>query len=204
MPGKRPLPRSRRTRGVAVEVERIGERLRTLRLAKRLTIARLAAQAGVPGSSISKIENGQLRPSLVHAINLAEALGENLGFLLGRYRDHAQPRAVVRAHDRDSIDYPEMGLALQDMSGRFAPGVLEARLGVLEPGAHSGIEPMTHEGEEMCFVLEGAIRYRIDDSTIDLGTREIVQFKSSMPHSWENAHPGRTRVLWVFSDGVSF
>lgn len=188
----------------AIEVERIGERLRELRLAKRLTIARLAALSGVPGSSISKIENGQLRPSLVHAINLAEALGENLGFVLGRYRDRPQPRAIVRAADRDSIDYPEMRLALQDMSGRFAPGVLESRLGVLAAGAHSGIEPMTHAGEELCLVIEGAIRYRIDDTTFDLGAGEVLQFKSDRPHSWENAHRGATRVLWVFSDGLSF
>lgn len=201
-------PRTRRTKAgrgrAAIEVGRIGERLRTLRLGRRFTIARLAALSGVPGSSISKIENGQLRPSLVHAINLAEALGENLGFLLGRYRDRPEPRAVVRAADRDRIDYPEMGLALQDMSGRFAPGVLEARLGVLERGAHSGVEPMTHAGEELCFVIEGAIRYRIDDHTFDLAAREVLQFKSAIPHSWENAHGGETRVLWVFSDGLSF
>ncbi len=186
----------------------IGLRLQTLRLGKGLTVRKLAVLAGVPGSTISKIENGQLRPSLVHAINLATALQENLAFLVGRYRDRPRPRSVVRASDRQTINYPELGFALQDLSGQFLPGVLEARLGMLEPGAHSGVDPMTHRGEEICYVVEGAIRYRIDNGidieTLELQPREYLQFKSSTPHSWENSHSGQTKVLWVFSDGLSF
>lgn len=186
----------------------IGKRLQSLRLGKGLTVRKLAVLAGVPGSTISKIENGQLRPSLVHAINLATALQENLAFLGRRYRDHPQPRSVVRVSERRTINYPELGFALQDLSGQFLPGVLETRLGMLEPGAHSGVEPMTHRGEELCYVVEGAIRYRIDNGmdteTLELQPREFLQFRSSAPHSWENAHSGQTKVLWVFSDGLSF
>ena len=111
---------------------RVSERLRALRLGRKLTISRLAELSKVPASTISKIENGQLRPSLVHAINLASALQENLGFLVARFRERPQPRVVLRRAERDTIEYPEMGLTLQDLSGHFLPGVLEARLG------HSG------------------------------------------------------------------
>lgn len=183
---------------------KVGERIKALRLAKRLTLQQLADLSGVPASSISKIENGQLRPSLVHAINLASALDENLAFLVGKYRAHPKPRSLVRAAARDRLDYPEMGLSLQDLSGRFIPGMLEARIGVLAVGAHSGLDPMTHRGEEICYVIEGAIRYRIDQETFDLLPREYLQFKADIRHSWENAFGGETRVLWVFSDGLSF
>ncbi|MNK89293.1 HTH-type transcriptional regulator PuuR [compost metagenome] len=188
----------------SIDIVKVGERIKELRAAKGLTIDRLATLSGVPGSSISKIENGQLRPSLVHAINLASALQENLAFLVGRYRDKPKPRALVRAAERDMINYPEMGLALQDLSGQFVPGILEARLGVLSQGALSGNDPMTHGGEELCYVIDGAIRYRIDNEPIDLLPREFLQFKCDVPHSWENTHEGETRVLWLFSDGLSF
>jgi transcriptional regulator with XRE-family HTH domain len=186
------------------EIGHVGERLRALRLAKVLTVSRLAEISRVPASTISKIEHGQLRPSLVHAINLAEALDENLGFLVDRYRDRPNPLVVVRADQRDTIDYPDMGLALQDLNGHFLPGVLESRVGVLQHGAHSGVGPMTHSGEEFCLVIAGAIRYRIDDEIHDLAASDYLHFKSDLRHSWENAHPGETRVLWVFSDGLSF
>jgi len=191
-------PRSR------YESEQMGPRLKEIRVGRGLTISTLAQVSGVPGSTISKIENGQLRPSLVNAISLASALEQNLGFLVDRYRARSEPRWVVRADARDTIDYPEMGLTLQDMNGSFEPGVLESRLGILAPGAHSGVDAMTHAGEEFCCVLSGAIRYRIGERIVDLHEGDYMHFKSSMRHSWENAHPGETRVLWVFSDGLSF
>jgi transcriptional regulator with XRE-family HTH domain len=186
----------------------IGQRLHELRLTKGLTVRKLSLLSRVPVSTISKLENGQLRPSLVHAINLATALQENLAFLVGRYRDRPKPRSVVRASDRKIIHYPELGFALHDLSGQFLPGVLEARLGTLEPGAHSGVDPMTHCGEELCYVIEGGIRYRIDNGldieTLELQQNEYLQFKSSTPHSWENSQSIQTEVLWVFSEGLSF
>jgi DNA-binding XRE family transcriptional regulator len=45
------------------ETERVSERLRELRLGRKLTISRLAQLSKVRASTISKIENGQLRPS---------------------------------------------------------------------------------------------------------------------------------------------
>ncbi len=186
------------------ETERVSERLRELRLGRKLTISRLAELSKVPASTISKIENGQLRPSLVHAINLASALQENLGFLVARFRERPQPRVVVRRAQRDTIEYPDMGLTLQDLSGHFLPGVLEARLGILARGAHSGVGPMTHRGEEFCFVMSGAISYRIGEESHDLGADDYLHFRSEIPHSWENAVADETRVLWVFSDGLSF
>ena len=186
------------------ETERISERLRALRLGRKLTISRLAELSKVPASTISKIENGQLRPSLVHAINLASALQENLGFLVARFRERPQPRAVVRRDQRDTIEYPEMGLTLQDLSGHFLPGILEARLGILAQGAHSGVGSMSHRGEEFCFVLSGAISYRIGETIYDFGADEYLHFRSSIPHSWENAVAGETMAMWIFSDGLSF
>ncbi len=183
----------------------IGERLREARLARTLTLTALAKVSGVPTSTISKIENGQLRPSLVHAINLANALEKNLGFLIDRYRNSPQARMVIRAGRRDRLEFGEMGLTLEDLSGHFDRGILEARLGVLEPGAHSGIEPMSHPGDEFCYVIEGAIRYRVEEQIIELNTGEYMQFRCDQRHSWENAHRSLTRVLWVFSDGtISF
>ena len=66
--------------------ETLGERLRMLRRERGFSIADLARTSAVPASTISKIENGLLNPSLVHAINLASALDANLGFLVDRAR----------------------------------------------------------------------------------------------------------------------
>lgn len=186
------------------DVQHVGVRLRALRLAKGLTVNALAAISQVPPSTISKMENGRLQPSLVHAINLAMALGENLGFLVDRYRADPEDVVIVRRSNRSQIEYPELGITLEDLNGKFHSGVLEARVGVLQPGATSGSEPMTHAGDELCHVLEGAIRYTIENEAYALELGDSLHFKSEQEHRWENSHHGTTRVLWVFSDGLSF
>jgi transcriptional regulator with XRE-family HTH domain len=182
----------------------IGERLRKIRLDRNLTINSLAQVARVPASTISKIENGLLKPSLVHAINLASALNENLGFLVARYRAEPQRMSVVYAAGRERLEYKEMGLTLHDLNGHFSAGVLEARYGILKAGAHSGHEPMTHPGDEICCVVKGSIVFHFGDESWTLKAGDVVHFKSDRPHRWENAARGRTEVVWVFSDGLSF
>jgi transcriptional regulator with XRE-family HTH domain len=188
----------------APAADSIGERLRRIRLDRALTINSLAKLARVPASTISKIENGLLKPSLVHAINLASALQENLGFLVDRYRAEPQRVSIVYADRRERLQYPEMGLALHDLSGQFASGVLEARYGILEPRAHSGRAPMTHPGDELCCVVKGALLYHVGDERHRLAAGDTIHIKSDRPHRWENAARGRTEAMWVFSHGLSF
>jgi transcriptional regulator with XRE-family HTH domain len=178
--------------------------LRELRRARGLSLSDLAAISGVPPSTISKIENRQMNPSLVHAINLALALNKNLGFLINEKADPNLAFSVVRSKTRATLDLPEMSLILENLHGNFAPGILEARLGTISQGAASGEEPMRHAGEELCHILNGAIRYPVDGQPFDLGVGDTIQFKCSGPHLWKNTASGATRVLWVFSEGLSF
>lgn len=199
-----PMQRPTREGGSEGVAKSIGERLRKIRLDRNLTINSLAKVARVPASTISKIENGLLKPSLVHAINLATALDENLGFLVDRYRAEPRRTSVVYASGRERLEYPEMGLTLHDLNGHFSAGLLEARYGILKAGAHSGRVPMTHPGDEICCVLKGAIAFYVGDEHWTLTAGDAIHFKSDRPHRWENKGRGRTEVVWVFSDGLSF
>lgn len=182
----------------------LGGKLRELRQAQGMTIAKLAALSHVPLSTISKIENGLLNPSLVNAINLATALGQNLGFLVDQARTSTARYAIVRQNQRGRSDFPEMSLLLEDLNVGFVPGVLESRIGTISPGAHSGSEPMVHPGEEVAHVLAGEISYEIDGEPVQLGVGDTLHFKSDLPHRWMNNSDGPVQVLWVFSDGLSF
>ena len=186
------------------DIQHVGDRLRAMRIAKGLTVNALAAISQVPASTISKMENGRLQPSLVHAINLAMALDENLGFLVDSYRAEPEDVVVVSSNDRSRIDYPELGMTLEDLNGNFHSGVLEARISILQPGATSGTEPMMHFGDELCFVLDGAVRYEIEGESYDLTQGDTLHFKSDQEHSWVNTHDGCTTLLMVFSNGLSF
>lgn len=188
----------------AEPVDTLGTRLRQLRQERGYSIARLAALAGVPASTISKVENGRLNASLVHAINLASALDANLGFLVDQSRTLHARHAVVRNNQRTRRGFPEMALVLEDLNAGFVPGLLEARIGTIAPRAHSGSQPMTHPGEEIAYVLEGSLLYELDGREISLSDGDTLHFKCDTPHRWLNAGAVPAIVLWVFSDGPSF
>lgn len=187
-----------------VAFDGLGERLRQLRKAKRLSIAQLAADADVPASTVSKIENGLLKPSLVNAINLATALGTNLGFLVDRSRTGTARHAIVRQSQRSRRDFPEMSMVLEDLNIGFVPGLLEARIGTINSGGHSGAEYMTHPGEEIAHILSGQLLYDVDGDESRLLRGDSLHLKSDTPHRWVNDSQKPAEVLWVFSDGLSF
>ena len=63
----------------------IGNVIRELRLKDNLTIAEVAAQAGISRGMVSKIENGQVSTSLETLSKIVQALGVSLAHLFRHY-----------------------------------------------------------------------------------------------------------------------
>lgn len=66
--------------------EAFGGRLRTVRLAARLSQNGLARASGIPKSRLSRYENGHLLPSLATLTRLSQALEVSEASLLGTAR----------------------------------------------------------------------------------------------------------------------
>jgi transcriptional regulator with XRE-family HTH domain len=70
------------------ELLRLGETIRQVREQRRLSVAELAARAGIDAQRISNIEAGQLDPTYDVLIALADGLGVRLSALVPRSRSH--------------------------------------------------------------------------------------------------------------------
>ena len=68
--------------GTAYPVHELGERLRSVRRARHLTLAELAERSGVSRSMLSEIERGSVNPTIGVLWNLTFALGIELTDLL--------------------------------------------------------------------------------------------------------------------------
>lgn len=79
----------------------IHERIKQLRKDRRIKQADLAKQIGVPQSTLSKYENGNLRIDTDTLTKIAKALDVSVDELLGRERDHSpfSPENLV-LHDK--------------------------------------------------------------------------------------------------------
>jgi quercetin dioxygenase-like cupin family protein len=67
----------------------------------------------------------------------------------------------------------------------------------LEPGATTGQNPYSHEGEEAGYVLEGSIEIQIGDEVFALVAGDSFRFSSRLPHAFRALAERAASVLWV-------
>src|SRR4030067_1308085 len=80
---------------------RVGERIKTLRGQKGLSLKDVADSSGFSTALLSQMENHLVSPSLGTMIKLAKALGVKVGDFLGE--TSGEPFAIVRKDERKTI-----------------------------------------------------------------------------------------------------
>lgn len=90
----------------------IGEKVKSLRTAKEISLEELADRTGLAVEQITRIEENIDIPSLAPLVKLARALGVRLGTFLDDQPDEAGP-VVCRRGDADDI--PSASLTMHSM-----------------------------------------------------------------------------------------
>jgi transcriptional regulator with XRE-family HTH domain len=166
--------------------------LRSRRKELRLTMQQVADRAGLSVGFISQIERGITTPSLSSLVAVSRVLGLHVSNFL------AQPRVDTprTRHDtRPIYAISENSVTYERVSSSFAGSNLRSVI-IHEPPGHRA-EPISHEGEEILFILEGAITIELDGECSVLETGDSIHFPSSKIHSTWNHSTGPARILWT-------
>ncbi len=159
-----------------------GARVRAVRLRQGLSLAQVAAAAGVSKSLVSQIERGVATASLETVRRLASALGVPVFSL---FLDEQGEHMVVRADQRRVVQYPDSGVRREILSPN-----LRGRLALLwvtfPPGENLTGAPVRHVGEEAVVVLSGTLEVVIGDQVIRLEQGDSMTFDSEVPHRFQN------------------
>ena len=175
----------------------LGIRIRYLRHARGLRMRDVAATAGCSESMISKIETGHAAPSLRVLHRLASALDTSIAALFDARRTNA---VVQRVGQRELMALQKGVDGARIWLERTAPtrpdSLLECNIHIVEPGAESD-GAISHEGEELGYVLEGCIELTVADEQHYVQAGDSFVFTSTQSHRYYN--PGRVvaRVLWI-------
>lgn len=178
----------------------LGRQLRACRKQQSLTMQFVADSAGLSVGFISQVERGLTVPSLASLVAIAGVLQQPIS----RFLD--QPVAgseLTRQRDRVPYNVAAGSLSYERLSTNFTGSSLRSVI-VHEPPGHR-VEPISHEGEEMFYVLAGEITVEIDGCRTILLCGDSIHFDSQRTHSTWNHTTGTASILWcgtmdVFGD----
>ncbi len=177
----------------------VGGRLRDLRRMRGLSLEVVAARANLSVGFISQIERGLSSPSLRVLATLADVFEVSIAALFDATPLESTSEQIVRReHERAELNLWRSGISKQLLSPKGSDGRLNLFLTFLEPGASTGDELYTHDGEEAGVVLEGEMVLTVDSTTMSLRKGDSFRFASRRPHRFGNpSNTTKAIVLWV-------
>ena len=183
-----------KTRPRTVPEVNVGQRLRELRLERRLSIRALAERSGLNVNTFSLIENGKTSPSVSTLQQIAAALEVPITAF---FESNAPKNSVAHITARNR---PRMAFAhgtLEDLGAGMTNRAVEPFVVTLEPYASSGANPIVHTGFEFVFCLQGSMTYQVEEQTYRLEPGDSLLFESYLPHRWHNAAPQPAQAILV-------
>jgi transcriptional regulator with XRE-family HTH domain len=172
---------------IAAVLDQVGARLRRLRTQRRLTLTGVADTTGISKSTLSRLENGQRRPTLELLLALSMAYRVPLDELV------AAPE----------VGDPRLRLKPSRVKGRTVipltghPDGTQAWKIVI-PTSKVTPEPRAHDGHEWIYVLSGRLRVVLGDRDWVLGPGEVATFDTQVPHGFGSTGDGPAEILSIF------
>ena len=168
----------------------IGEKVRALRLKKKMGLVELGQHTGLSPALLSKIERGRLFPTLPTLLRIALVFSVGLEFFFTGAREKPLV-AVVRKADRasfpersgetdvayrfESLDFPATERRFNSYLAEFFP---------VDPEA---MRRHVHPGAEFLYVLEGRLSVHVNNDEYALEAGDSMYFDSSNAHGYRRS-----------------
>lgn len=176
----------------------IGDRIKSLRRIRKMTLKQLAELAKISEGHMSKIENDKTQPSVAVLHRITQALDVTIGLLFDE--TNGKEQVVSRMGERPVIDLDPVrrgtGICLERIIPHSKDHILQCNIHIIEPDGSSE-DHIQHVGEEMGYILEGELELILDDIVYHLHENDSFHFNSSRRHAYRNPGTTRTRVLWA-------
>ena len=178
----------------------IGEKMRALRLRKKMGLVELGRHTKLSPALISKIERGKLFPTLPTLLRIAMVFSVGIDFF---FTDDRKRRVLAISRHKERLRFPEDAKA-KDSSYSFESldfGATERKLNAyyaeFSPVDPHKVRLHQHDGVEFLYVLSGRLGLRIGSDDFLLEGRDSIYFDSSVAHGYRNAAKQSTSAIVV-------
>lgn len=185
--------------------QRLGARIKALRLASGLTLDQLAERSGVSRAMISRVERGESSPTAALLDRVCVGLGTVLSAL---FREEAEARPLSRRADQPIWTDPGSGYVRRSVT---PPGT-GSRIEIVEVAMPAGGRVVleaprtTQRLDQQVWVLEGEMTVRIGETEHHLMAGDCLQMLLDGPIAYHNpgSTPARYAVVLTNHDGLPF
>lgn len=182
-----------------LERYRIGPKLRTLRLRKKMGLVELGQHTGLSPAMLSKLERSRLFPTLPTLLRIALVFGVGLEFFFSAGPDPL--RVVVRRDERRR--FPERPNARQvsyhfeclDFPATNRP--MNSYLVEFDEVPESAALPHSHPGVELLYLIEGELIVGFTTGEEALHAGDSIYFDATEPHRYRRSGAKRCRAVVV-------
>ena len=170
----------------------LGSRLRSRRRELNLTLKDVADGAGLSVGFISQVERGLTSPSLSSLVSISGVLKTHVTTFLSQPEGKSP---LTRRRERSTYRVDRNAVQYERLSAAFPGSVLNGLI-IHEPPGHRS-EPIRHDGEELFFVLDGAITVEVDGESKLLEVGDSIHFASTRRHSSWNHTTAPATILHI-------
>lgn len=165
----------------------VGEKIKTLRETKEITMEELAERSGLALEQVKRIEDNIDLPSLAPLIKIARVLGVRLGTFLDD-QDELGPAVCRKMDTSDSISFSNNAthsrrhMEYHSLSKAKADRHMEPFIIDVAATADTDFVLSSHEGEEFIMVMAGAMEINYGKTTYVLEEGDSIYYDSIVPH----------------------
>jgi len=183
----------------ALSMRELGRRVRHERRRRDLSLAALAARAGVSRSMLSAVERGAKAPTVLVLDRIATGLDSSIARLLGEERSDRV--VVLRRADQDTALDPS-GWERRILSP-VLPGVeFELMRTTIPAGVDAGVfSPHAAGSREYLAMERGTLRLTLDDVPYTLRAGDSIYYAGDCRHGFAN--PGSTDCVYYLAMEVA-
>ncbi|HEY1161058.1 MAG TPA: XRE family transcriptional regulator [Terracidiphilus sp.] len=173
----------------------IGQKLRSLRTRKRLTLSRLGAETGLSTALLSKLETDRMIPTLPTLATISRVYGVGMSYFFAEPARHTLSitrKAHLQGHERGMEQVIFTPLNAVGEGSRLVAQMIEFPAGGV-PGAAECFK----ETSGLVYVLEGRLNLDAGGMHEVLEAGDCAYMESEMALAWSAAGKHRCRVLAV-------
>lgn len=182
----------------SVNLADLGRRVRAARMARRLTLDEVVSRADFTVSWLSKLENGQLAPSLEGLVKLADVLECGVDSLVEGLS--IPPQFVVVKNGTGRIDPSpkdrKQSIVVEHLADQWRNRSMNPVILHISGNGNRG-NPDNHDGERFLMVLEGELKLEYGNDLLLLAEGDSIYIYAAIPHTLMPAGRGPVKVLSV-------